>query len=1514
MMKKTIFWCLLLFPFFIHAQFSKTHYIPPLSSTDNPSGIAEDQYLYVSTPSINPVNFRVIALGGDTINATVSRDAPYIQRIGTGENTQLIVREDLVNRVLSNKGYIIEAEDMVYVSARVMAGGQNQAGALVSKGLAALGKEFRIGSMLNTNTTASAYGSALYTFVAVMATENNTTITFSDIKPGAVLLRNAAAGNHPAPIVLNSGQSFVMAVSGEDGEPNRDALIGALVASDKPIAVNCGSFSGTNASQNLDLGFDQIVDAERTGKNYVFIRGDGADIVERVLLVAHHPNTTISINGVLSPIVLNAGEYASLDGNYYDANGNLFITSSENIFAYQSVGKINTGPSLYANQELFFVPPLSCQTPHSIDNIPQIDKIGTKLFPGRITLITKTGSVLSFRINGISYAYNDLTTIPGLVKTGPLTVTGNPDYVTYNIKGLSGNVAAFSNSELYLASYGTNNAATFGGFYSGFTFNPEISFDAVNAAVTNCLPNTRLTVNSLSPFDAFQWFFNDAPIAAPDGIRNYYIPLQPGYYHVKASIIGCGIPLLSNKIPASYCPADSDNDGSVNNIDQDNDADGISNCTESLGSSNINLALVNSLNIGQITKGNYSNSYRNTVVTNLPGNTLVNRNNDFLSSVTAGKGNSLNMQLNFDQPSSKPISLKIKYPDATDPGYLLDSNSEFRISSGVNENITVLNPNNQLLIDTNYDGIFESGITSYSSFEIHFRINGNVPLAAGSGTFSFNANLIRELKFEHINLSNTTTSKATFSIIATCIPKDTDGDGITDDNDLDSDNDGITDAIEAQRNIFIPRLNADANHDGIDDAYGTGIIPFDNDNDGVPDYLDLDSDNDGIYDLIESGNTSSNDADLNGRIDGSATSFANQGLSVSIQTTPTSGILNYTVADTDFDGIANYRDKDSDNDGCTDVNEAGFSDPNNDGILGGVPVTTDANGRVTTAGGYTILPNNEYITLIPITITAQPQNLNTCLLQQAFFTINATPVSAYQWQVFTSGNWADITNNTQYSGATTANLTIAAVTQNMHNFRYRVVMSITGKICTLNSAEALLKVLPLPAVVTPVKFFECDEDAVIDGRTKIDLTSTKSAILPGHTTEIFEYYKSFPGAQNQTATELIVTPNDFYTGNNIIWVRVTNSNSCFNITEMNITISATQIPATFLDTYQNCDDFLDANGNNNANNNDRDGISFFDFSATTARIQALIPISTPFTIKYYKNRADAVVQRNPITDIVNYRNIGYLNSQDIWVRIQSDVDPNCFHFGPYVKLIVDPLPAITKTEEVLLCQDGPIIIETLDPGLPANAILSDYTFEWTHNGNIVGTNATLPISETGTFYVKVTSRQLCEETKEITVVLSNKAHIKDIRVNDLSDENTIAITATGYGNYVYSLDYPNAYQASNIFYNVEPGVHSVYVKDLNGCGTVGPIGVSVLGMPKFFTPNGDGYNDTWNFKGTTSTYYQNAVIRIFDRFGRLVKQISGLGEGWDGTINSVPLPADDYWYAIDLEDRKTIRGHFSLKR
>src|SRR5690606_33770874 len=129
-----------------------------------------------------------------------------------------------------------------------------------------------------------------------------------------------------------------------------------------------------------------------------------------------------------------------------------------------------------------------------------------------------------------------------------------------------------SSSQLYLASYGSSNAATFGGFYSGFTFKPEIAFDRLDVSQPNCLPNVVLSVNQLTAFDEFQWYFNDTLI--PGATTNSLNPTLPGYYHVSATIEACGTTLDSDKIPVSSCATNVDGDLANDNIDLDNDNDG----------------------------------------------------------------------------------------------------------------------------------------------------------------------------------------------------------------------------------------------------------------------------------------------------------------------------------------------------------------------------------------------------------------------------------------------------------------------------------------------------------------------------------------------------------------------------------------------------------------------------------------------------------------------------------------------------------------------------------------------------------------------------------------------------------------------------------------------------------------------------------------------------------------------------------------------------------------------------
>src|SRR5690606_31929171 len=143
--------------------------------------------------------------------------------------------------------------------------------------------------------------------------------------------------------------------------------------------------------------------------------------------------------------------------------------------------------------------------------------------------------------------------------------------------------------------------------------------------------------------------------------------------------------------------------------------------------------------------------------------------------------------------------------------------------------------------------------------------------------------------------------------------------------------------------------------------------------------------------------------------------------------------------------------------------------------------------------------------------------------------------------------------------------------------------------------------------------------------------------------------------------------------------------------------------------------------------------------------------------------------------------------------------------------------------------------------------------------------------------------------------------------------HAIEATAEGLGDYVFRLD-DGPFQEEGYWENVSPGTHIVTITDANGCGTV-TIEVSVIDYPMFFTPNNDGYHDTWNIIGIESM--PTAKIYIFDRHGKLLKQISPTGQGWDGTYNGRAVPSSDYWFRVEYredERNKEFKGHFTLKR
>ncbi len=329
----------------------------------------------------------------------------------------------------------------------------------------------------------------------------------------------------------------------------------------------------------------------------------------------------------------------------------------------------------------------------------------------------------------------------------------------------------------------------------------------------------------------------------------------------------------------------------------------------------------------------------------------------------------------------------------------------------------------------------------------------------------------------YVEASATTTTTS-------CVP-DVDNDGTPDTIDLDNDNDGLPDSEEANGNQPYGDEDGDGILNGVDttdngnggdgsttnysDANSDGIPDiYDLDLDGVPNHLDLDSDNDGIYDAVEAGHGQSH---TNGLV---ISGYGANGLANNVETALESGIINYTISNTDGATNPDYLDLDSDDDSCNDVNEAGYTDDNTDGLLGPLPLTVDVNGLVTSGiNGYTTpvdANTNSTFDFQEIgtapSISSQPSNVSTCPGCNASFTVSTANADTYQWQLFNGTIWVDLTDTGIHGGTTTNTLTITNATTAENGNQYRVITSNTVYICSSETSNTAILTLQVNTVIT----------------------------------------------------------------------------------------------------------------------------------------------------------------------------------------------------------------------------------------------------------------------------------------------------------------------------------------------------------------------------------------------------------------------------------------------------------------
>ncbi|MEN8798486.1 MAG: T9SS type B sorting domain-containing protein, partial [Flavobacteriaceae bacterium] len=293
-------------------------------------------------------------------------------------------------------------------------------------------------------------------------------------------------------------------------------------------------------------------------------------------------------------------------------------------------------------------------------------------------------------------------------------------------------------------------------------------------------------------------------------------------------------------------------------------------------------------------------------------------------------------------------------------------------------------------------------------------------------------------------------------------------------------------------------------------------------------------------------------------------------------------------------------------------------------------------------------------------------------------------------------------------------------------------------------------------------------------------------------------------------------------------------------------------------------------------------------------------------VSYHSSAADAIAGVNQLPQQYPVST----GTEDIYVRTTSSSNPNCFDASENFRLLVVETPVAGFQTEIFICEDstGEVIGETSpDP---------QYTYSW----DTGETTSSLTVSQAGVYTLTITNNQSgldCSNIVPITVVVGETPAIAEVIIEDLQADNRVEIVAGVEGNFEYQLD-SGPFQASNIFTNVAPGAHTVTISDLDGCGSVSD-NITVVGFPKFFTPNGDGSNDYWHIMGVNSL--EDPIVHVFDRFGKLIKQLDENSLGWDGTFNGRQLPSTDYWFQLTYMDTqgqrieaKYISNHFALRR
>lgn len=465
----------------------------------------------------------------------------------------------------------------------------------------------------------------------------------------------------------------------------------------------------------------------------------------------------------------------------------------------------------------------------------------------------------------------------------------------------------------------------------------------------------------------------------------------------------------------------------------------------------------------------------------------------------------------------------------------------------------------------------------------------------------------------------------------------------------------------------------------------------------------------------------------------------------------------------------------------------------------------------------------------------------------------------------------------------------------------------------------------LPDTLPTIIYNQCDIDSdSTDGISKFNLNSKIEEITQNVSNLEVTFYEDETDFNNNN---FITIPENYEAPNSTsLVVKLTNTlTGCF----VKGTIELNVYP-TSLDDYGSrftCENDESLNLTEQIKSIPS-GTGNFDFEIIRNSIYNLYA-DPNIEVNFYENTDNAQLLVNPISGVNEYA------SREVIVVISNKLTKNCDSAGK-LNLELNALPDPEGNEDTLiLCVNNPIDSpQLLSINLDGSTSNTSDTYQWYLNNIPINgaTNDNLDAVEEGVYKVEATREYLnnltdnsdnnyCTAYNTFIVKESNRPAITldQLTIIDDSLNNSITIETSnlGIGDYWFALDNGN-FQEEPYFENISAGIHQVHVADQNGCSPIVTLEVPIIGFPKFFTPNGDGQNDTWQINGINKNYYANSKIYIFNRFGKLMAKVDPTGEGWDGYFNGQNLPSTDYWFSVELIDKngnvKIRKGHFSLIR